>query len=67
MSLPKNGAEWAQASKTQGCASMTENLVSTACPRCGVRFALLAHYYANCWMLRCVECLWNGPGELKPS
>lgn len=45
MSDPKTPEELAQALKTQDAAEPgKELLVSTACPKCEVRFALLVHY-----------------------
>lgn len=65
MSLPKNDLERAQMDKTLSLRIGCENVVSTACPECGVRFALLVIHRAGVWLLRCVECGWLGDGEPK--
>lgn len=65
MSLPVTDEERRQAAETTSCAGLTENLVSTACPACAVRFALLGKLDAAGWHLRCTCCDWTGNGELK--
>lgn len=65
MSLPVTAAERAQFLETQGQARPAENVVSTACPQCGVRFALVAHLDAGGWNLRCTLCGYSGKGSLK--
>jgi hypothetical protein len=65
MGLPVTDQERKQACLTQQCAGPTENLVSTACPACNVRFALLVHFYSDVHKLRCTICGWTGNGELK--
>lgn len=65
MSRPKNGAERAQELRTLDVAGPTGNVVSTACPECGTRFALVAKLDAEGWRLRCTVCGWHGDGELK--
>lgn len=65
MSRPVTTAERDQEQLTATCAGLAENVVSTACPSCEVRFALLASYDAAGWHLRCTLCFWTGTGELK--
>ena len=73
MSLPTTDAEREQAQLSQRAARPAENLVSTACPDCGTRFALLASYVmlvntqeqVPVWLLRCTVCGFKGNGELK--
>jgi hypothetical protein len=73
MSAPRTPEEWARHDATQRCAGPAENVVSTACPECGIRFACLAQF--KCWdagdtqpywKLRCVLCLHTFAGSLKP-
>ena len=63
MSLPKTEDELAQAQRAETQAGPAENLVSTACPECGARFAMLATFRVwDCgddmphWRVRCVNC-----------
>lgn len=65
MSLPVTAEEKAQFTRTQQLASTTENVVSTACPGCGTRFAVLARLDASGWTLHCTRCHLYGKGELK--
>jgi hypothetical protein len=65
VSKPVTDAERAQADKTLLQAGPSENLVSTACPVCGVRFAMLARYVVSFWYLRCTECGAERTGEPK--
>ena len=65
MSLPRTQAEKDRFQQTRLYAGMTENVVSTACPSCAVRFAVLANLASNAWHLRCTCCGWRGIGELK--
>lgn len=73
MSAPRTAEEWERHDATQNCANMAENVVSTACPECGTRFACLAQY--KCWdagdmqpywRLRCTLCGHTCNGTLKP-
>lgn len=45
MSDPKTAEEFRQRDITLAAADPGDSLVSTACPNCGVRFAMLARYY----------------------
>lgn len=65
MSLPVTDEEKVSAQVTEDQAGPTENLVSTACPDCGKRFVLLAHYGVDGWTLRCTRCGLHTKGELK--
>lgn len=65
MSLPQTDQEWAQYHAADAASGLTENVVSTACPRCQTRFALVAKFSADGWRLRCTRCGWTGEGELK--
>lgn len=65
MSLPQSNAEWARFNATARYAGPAENIVSTACPDCGTRFAMLAELKADGWHLRCTECDARAMGELK--
>jgi predicted RNA-binding Zn-ribbon protein involved in translation (DUF1610 family) len=65
MSRPVTDAESEQEQRTAARAGPAENVVSTACPECDVRFAMLAQRCATGWHLRCTECGWAGTGELK--
>lgn len=70
MSLPVGDAEWARYNKTADQAGPAENIVSTACPDCGTRFAMLAKFRASAdgppqWRLRCVNCGSSYEGDLK--
>lgn len=65
MSNPVTDEEKLRASLTLSCAGMTDNLVSTACPGCDTRFAMLARYDAGGWHLRCTVCAYYCDGELK--
>lgn len=66
MSLPRTNEEEAQFERTWAQAGPTENLVSTACPACYARFALLGTYRKEGWLLRCVNCGHRCRGGLKP-
>lgn len=65
MSRPVTDAEREQEVITQQVAGPAENVVSTGCPECGTRFAILAKLDAEGWHLRCTVCGWHGDGELK--
>jgi predicted RNA-binding Zn-ribbon protein involved in translation (DUF1610 family) len=65
MSQPRTVEEWKQQSATAAVAGPADNVVSTACPSCGVRFAMLASYSTRGWWLRCTLCGDAGYGELK--
>jgi hypothetical protein len=65
MSQPKTPEEQARHDATASVAGPAENVVSTACPSCGVRFAMLATYKADGWHLRCTSCGQRAHGELK--
>lgn len=65
MSAPRTAAERGQYARTARVAGPAENVVSTACPECGVRFAVLARYDAEGWHLRCTLCGVRFKGELK--
>ena len=74
MSAPRTPEEWERFEQTQAHAGPAENVVSTACGNCGVRFASLAQF--KCWdagetnpywKLRCVLCGHTSRGELKPQ
>lgn len=65
MSLPETAEEREQYDAAEAVAGPAENVVSTACPVCGVRFALLARYKYDGWHLRCVPCGYQTKGELK--
>lgn len=70
MSAPRTEEERFQAEITLQHASLAENLVSTACPGCGVRFAMLAKWQRDenevpAWFLRCVRCGHQCKGETK--
>ena len=65
VSEPRTGEEHLRAAQTQLAAGPAENLVSTACPGCGVRFAMLARLDAGGWHLRCTACRHTCDGELK--
>ena len=65
MSLPQTDQERAQYRAANAASGLTENVVSTACPGCRVRFALVAKFSAGGWRLRCTSCGWTGEGELK--
>lgn len=65
MSLPATSEEWKWFTVTKSCAKGAENVISTACPECNVRFVMLAYLSALGWSLRCVRCGWTGSGELK--
>jgi len=65
MSEPRPGSEQERAELTLAQAGPAENLVSTGCPECKVRFAMLAALGAEDWLLRCVNCGWWGRGNLK--
>ena len=67
MSEPRTASEREQAEQTLAMAGQSENLVSTACPACGTRFAMLAKFYADAQLLRCTVCGWHGHGQLKAS
>ena len=73
MSIPRTEDEIAQAKRTELQAGPAENVVSTACVNCGMRFATLATFRVwDCgdgmpgWRLRCVNCGDTAAGELKP-
>ena len=65
MSQPKTEFERKQFALTADAAGPAENVVSTACPECGIRFAMLARYDAEGWHLRCTLCGTLATGELK--
>lgn len=73
MSQPVTDDEKRQFALTEASAGPTENTVSTACPKCAVRFAMLAHYGRHdpadpkclVWLLRCTLCAWTGLGDLE--
>lgn len=66
MSLPVTDEEKRQCDATLDQRTGTENVVSTACPGCGTRFALLAkHHGGSEWHLRCVLCGYVTKGEPK--
>jgi predicted RNA-binding Zn-ribbon protein involved in translation (DUF1610 family) len=65
MSLPAGDAEWRRYNQTAALAGPAENIVSTACPDCGVRFVMLATLRADGWFLRCANCDARRMGELK--
>lgn len=71
MSRPVTQEERSQERETQAMAGPTDNVVSTACPRCHTRFATLAHYARDengvpTWFLRCTVCGNRATGDLKP-
>lgn len=65
MSEPRTDFEKEQALLTLDAAGPAENLVSTACPGCNIRFAMVAKYDAEGWHLRCTLCGYRCEGELK--
>lgn len=65
MSDPVTEEERLRCDLTGAGAGPAENIVSTACPACSTRFAMLARYNAEGWHLRCTACGWAGTGELK--
>lgn len=66
MSQPRTEEEWAQHDATARAAGPAENVVSTACWSCGVRFAVLATLkHDGWWHLRCTQCGKRARGELK--
>jgi hypothetical protein len=65
MSLPETNKEIAQLHHTRQAAGPAENVVSTACPGCQTRFALVAALDQAGWHLRCTACGYHGDGELK--
>ena len=70
VAVPATDAEREQEAATLRVAGRTENVVSTACPQCGVRFAVLATWGCSeegkaGWQLRCTLCPWRGKGSLK--
>ena len=71
MSLPVTPEEKRRYSETVAGALPGENVVSTACPECHTRFAMLATWKRDAsgkpdWFLRCVVCGTSCKGELKP-
>jgi predicted RNA-binding Zn-ribbon protein involved in translation (DUF1610 family) len=73
MSVPKTEGEIAQCKHTELQAGPAENVVSTACPECGLRFAMLATFRVTDtgddmphWRLRCVNCGAERMGLLTP-
>jgi|HubBroStandDraft_2_1064218.scaffolds.fasta_scaffold1981209_2 hypothetical protein len=73
MSAPRTEEEWARHNSTQDQAGPAENVVSTACENCELRFTQLAEF--KCWdagdtnpywKLRCVNCGNSSKGVLKP-
>ena len=67
MSLPVTQEERDQLAATQAVAGFTDNVVSTACPNCGVRFAVLAKLSSDGWRLRCTLCGCTPRGELREA
>jgi predicted RNA-binding Zn-ribbon protein involved in translation (DUF1610 family) len=65
MSQPRTQEEFWQYEATTAVAGLADNVVSTACPSCGIRFAMLAAYKADGWHLRCTQCGERFHGELK--
>ena len=70
MSRPVTAAEWLQFGRTEQAAGPAENVVSTECPVCRVRFAMVAKYERDAsgkpvWNLRCTRCGHHVNGELK--
>lgn len=66
MSLPSSPEEEARLTLTLRAARGSENAVSTACPSCGTRFALLARFtLEHGWLLRCTLCAARFAGQLK--
>jgi DNA-directed RNA polymerase subunit RPC12/RpoP len=65
VSLPQTATERQQLRLTEAAAAGAENTVSTACPECGTRFAMLARFNASGWHLRCTLCGCRRTGELK--
>ena len=69
MSEPKTQGELRQAALTMGAAGPTENLVSTECPVCHIRFAMVARLAGSetgpAWKLRCTMCGAQRDGELE--
>ena len=65
MSLPETDAEQEQLDKTLAARFGTENVVSTACPECGTKFAMLTRFASGDWGLRCTVCGVTAKGELK--
>lgn len=65
MSAPKTDEEIRQSIETQCDAGPAENVVSTACPACGVRFAMVAKFDWDSWHLRCTLCGHQCKGKLK--
>jgi DNA-directed RNA polymerase subunit M/transcription elongation factor TFIIS len=74
VSIPRTEGEKTRFETTRLQAGPAENVVSTACPACGVRFVMLAHYQLTnnspdvmpFWYLRCTVCGEERTGELKP-
>jgi hypothetical protein len=66
VSLPQTAEEIAQFHATEAAGGLTGNVVSTACPDCDTRFAMLATFHADGWQLRCTVCGTRRNGELKP-
>jgi predicted RNA-binding Zn-ribbon protein involved in translation (DUF1610 family) len=65
MSEPRTDFEREQFWLTEAVADRDENVVSTACPQCGTRFAMLARCDTEGWHLRCTLCGCRREGELK--
>jgi hypothetical protein len=66
MSLPRTEEELAQYTRTLAHAGFgAPSVVSTACPGCKTRFAMLAMYGPGGWLLRCTLCRTGRRGELK--
>ena len=67
MSLPVTAEEKARHDATASAAGPADNVVSTACPQCHTRFAMLAKFKADGWHMRCTVCGGSFRGELKTT
>jgi hypothetical protein len=65
VSQPRTSQELADFAITEQLAGPAENVVSTQCPHCHIRFAMLATYSRAGWHLRCTRCSHQTTGELK--
>lgn len=65
VSQPQDDDERAMLRRLESIAGPADNPVSTACPSCNTRFAMLAKYGQDGWRLRCTVCLSHFDGSLK--